>query len=239
MTTASDPIIDIAGLTKIYPADAPLRIARLEVRPGAALVVEGFDVGAAEVFMHLVTGAAVPDEGYVRIAGRDTRAIATDTEWLRSLDVFGLVSARAVLLGSLSAAANLALPMTLAIDPMTEETRALVDAIAREVGLTTAALDGKADALGQADRLRLHLARALASGPRVLLLEHPTTPLADEVERAAFGRTLRSVVQARGLTWVAVSNDRVFAKATEGTHLRLDATTGRIGPRSWWERLTT
>ena len=48
--------------------------------------------------MHLVTGAAVPDEGAVVVAGRDTRDIATDTEWLASLDRFGIVTDRAVLL---------------------------------------------------------------------------------------------------------------------------------------------
>jgi hypothetical protein len=42
------------------------------------------------MFVHLVTGAALPDEGVVSIAGRDTRAISTDTEWLRSLDQFGI-----------------------------------------------------------------------------------------------------------------------------------------------------
>ena len=62
------------------------------------------------MFVHLVTGASVPDEGAVKVAGRDTRDIATDTEWLTSLDRFGIVTHRAVLLDGMSVAANLALP---------------------------------------------------------------------------------------------------------------------------------
>jgi ABC-type transporter Mla maintaining outer membrane lipid asymmetry ATPase subunit MlaF len=206
------------------------------VSAGDGLVLEGFDAGAAELLIHLVTGAAVPDEGQVRIAGRETREIATDTEWLQSLDLFGLVTDRAVLIGSLTVASNLALPMTLAIDPMTSEVRARVDALAAEVGLTQAALGGPANELATPDRMRLHLARALAVGPQVLLLEHPTAPFEESDARAAFGVTVRRIAAARRLAWVALSNDDAFARATAGRRLVLERTTGRIVARSFWQR---
>ena len=40
------------------------------------------------------------------VAGRRTSEIATDTEWLSSLDRFGIVTHRAILLDSLSVAAK-------------------------------------------------------------------------------------------------------------------------------------
>src|SRR5438094_944769 len=98
MTAAAPPQIAFAGVTKNYAGLRPLRIADLTVRPGEQLVLSGFDASAAEVFINLVTGASVPDEGEVRVAGQDTRAITTDTQWLASLDRFGIVTERAVLL---------------------------------------------------------------------------------------------------------------------------------------------
>jgi len=235
MTNAS-PLVEIVGVTKHYPAETPLRIERLVLSAGDALVLEGFDVGAAELLIHLVTGAAVADEGHVRIAGRDTREIATDTEWLQSLDLFGLVTDRAVLIGSLTVGSNLALPLTLAIDPMTAETRARVDALAAEAGLPPAALDAPANQLSTPDRMRLHLARALAVGPQVLLLEHPTAAFDGADARAAFGATIRRIAAARGLAWIALSNDDVFARATAGRRRALQGATGRLAARSFWQR---
>ncbi len=234
--TADAPLIEIAGLLKHYPADSPLRVARLTVAAGDALVLEGFDVGAAELLIHLVTGAAVPDEGHVRIAGRDTREIATDTEWLQSLDLFGLVTERAVLLGSLSVASNMALPMTVAIEPLAPDIRARVEALATEVGLAPALLDAPASALSALDRIRLHLSRALAPDPRVLLLEHATAGFETPGDRAAFAQTVRDVAAARGLAWVALTSDDAFARASGGRRLTLDVATGRLAPRPFWQR---
>jgi ABC-type transporter Mla maintaining outer membrane lipid asymmetry ATPase subunit MlaF len=117
------PLIHIAGVVKSYPAPQPLRVTDLSVAASDRIVLSGLDEGAAEMFVHLVTGAAVPDEGAVIVSGRDTRDIRTDTEWLTSLDQFGIVTRRAVLLDTLSVAANLALPITLSIDPMSADVR--------------------------------------------------------------------------------------------------------------------
>ncbi|HEX5068977.1 MAG TPA: hypothetical protein VFV78_02075, partial [Vicinamibacterales bacterium] len=138
----SDPLIRIAGLVKAYPAAQPLRITDFSAAASDRLVLGGFDEAAAEVFVHLVTGAAVPDEGVVSISGRDTRDISTDTEWLTSLDQFGIVTRRAVLIETLSVAANLALPLTLSIEPMAAETRDRAARDAADVGLAPARLEG-------------------------------------------------------------------------------------------------
>jgi ABC-type lipoprotein export system ATPase subunit len=214
-------------------APQPFRLIDLAVAPHDRLVLSGLDADAAELFVHLVTGAAVPDEGEVLIAGRDTRAIATDTEWLASLDRFGIVTRRAVLLESMSVAANLALPLTLSIDPIAPDIRARLDAEGAAVGLLAGTLDGAASALGRADRLRLHLARAVIGGPALVLLEHPTSELGDASESAAFGATLDAYSTSRGFGWIAISDDVAFAKAARGKRLRIDSRTGRVSARRW------
>lgn len=228
--------IDMRGVIKHYPALRPLRIASLEAGPSDRLVLAGLDAGAAEVFINLITGAALPDEGEVIVGGRSTRNIATDTEWLASLDRFGIVTDRSVLLEKLSVVSNLALPLTLAIDPVPDEVRPRVDALGAEAGLDAARLEAPASTLTPQERVRVHLARALGPGPSMLLLEHPTARL-DRPAAAAFGRTLHEVSIRRELGWIAVSEDEAFAEAAGGRRLRLDGASGQLKAPGFWAKL--
>jgi ABC-type transporter Mla maintaining outer membrane lipid asymmetry ATPase subunit MlaF len=232
------PLIDLSGVVKRGPGLGPLRIESLVVQRGDRIALEGLDATAAEVFLNLVTGAALSDEGTVSVAGADTRSIATDTEWLKSLDRFGIVTDRAVLVGQLSVAANIALPITLAIDPLPDEVRAQVEELAAAVGLKTSGLAGPAGSLDAAARARVHLARAIATGPEVLLLEHPTSQFAGSEEARELGLTLARLADARELGWVALTNDAEFARASGAVRLALDGASGRLRRSgAWWQRL--
>jgi ABC-type lipoprotein export system ATPase subunit len=228
-------LIELVGVVKAYGAEQPLRFRDLAVRHRDRLIVSGLDAQAAEMLMHLICGALLPDEGTVRIAGRATSEISTDQQWLQSLDRFGLVTHRAVLIDSLTTMANLALPMTLSIDPMAPTTRAEVDAVGRLVGLSADRMTAAVSSLSPLERLRLHLGRAVIQKPMLVLLEHPTRELTHDEEREAFGRVLTSVADGRGIGWLAVSDDDVFAKAAKGTRLRIDPETGVVAAsRGWW-----
>jgi ABC-type transporter Mla maintaining outer membrane lipid asymmetry ATPase subunit MlaF len=224
---ADTPLIDIAGLRKNFGGLRPLRVNTLRVARGEHVTVQGLDAEAAEMLVLLVTGASVPDEGTVRIAGRDTREIATDTDWLVSLDLFGMVTSRAVLLDSLPLESNLALPLTLSIDPIAPDIRQQVRRLAAEAGLSDAALSQPVSQLSEADRLRVHLARALALHPQMLLLEHPTARLAP-AESEAFGTQLRTIGERRALAWLALTEDEAFAGAAGGRRGRLVPGSGDV-----------
>lgn len=227
--------LEVVGVIKRYQALRPLRIARLTVERGDGLALAGFDAAAAEVFVNLVTGAALPDEGDIRVGGRSTREIATDTEWLASLDRFGIVTERAVLLEQLSIAANLAMPFTLAIEPLAADVLARVEALADEVGLDRARLTAAASTFTAEERVRAHLARALGPGPEVLLLEHPTARL-DATGAHAIGKTLKAIAATRHVGWVALTEDDRFARAAAGTRLRLEPATGELRAPGFWRR---
>ena len=152
--TTETPIVEIADVHKQLDTGRLLRIRRLRLAPRDTLALFGFDRVAAEAVVHLLTGALLPDRGEVLVAGRNTRDISTDAEWLHSLDRFGLVTERAVLLEAMPVAANLALPLTLAVEPLSEEMRARVGALAREVGLSDERLAGPVHQLTPLDRLR-------------------------------------------------------------------------------------
>ena len=231
------PLIELHGVVKAYQALRPLRIAELVIAATDRLALSGLDAGAAEMFVHLITGASVPDEGSVKVAGRDTREIATDTEWLTSLDRFGIVTHRAVLLDGMSVAANLALPITIAIDPLSEDVRRRVEKDASDVGLEPAVLDAPVGGLTAEQRLRLHLSRAAANLPQFLLLEHPTAQLEEAAAAARTGKVLRAISESRGFGWLSIGEDEAFAEAAGATRMSVTPATGVIAAvKSGWRR---
>lgn len=237
MTAAAAPLIAITGVSKAYGGLRPLRLRALEVHPADRVNIAGLDAMAAEVFVHLITGAAVPDEGTIRIGGQDTRAIATDTEWLHSLDRFGIVTRRAVLLESLSVESNLALPLTVAIDPVADAVRDQVGRLAAEVSLPLSCLSEPAARLSPTDRVRLHIARALALDPALLVLEHPTADINEADGRVALGDVVRRAAERRTLAVVAITEDEAFARATGGQMRRLQPASGELAGEGILSRL--
>jgi ABC-type transporter Mla maintaining outer membrane lipid asymmetry ATPase subunit MlaF len=231
----TQPLVAMRGVVKDHGGAVPLRVDHLMLSADTTLVIGGLDAAAAETFVHLVSGAAVPDEGTVHVAGTDTRSIATDREWLQSLDRFGVVTDRAVLIGHLSVAANIALPISLSVEPMSAVLMAQVEALADRVELSRSALGGAVAGIDAPSRARLHLARALACTPSLVLLEHPTAAFSSVDERAAFGRSLQHAVADWNVGWVALSDDEDFVRATGVKAQVLDPRSGRLRPQArWW-----
>lgn len=231
----SDLLLEIRNVTKDYRGLRPLRIQHLELREGQTLALAGFDQAAAEVFVNLATGATVPDSGEVRVFGESTAGITDADAWLASLDRFGILSERAVLLDGLNALQNLAMPFTLEVDPLTEALRAKALGLAREVGLDTDDLAGPVGELTPPARGRVRLGRALALQPRVLIAEHPNAALSP-ADLPAFAADLAGVVAARGIAALTLTADRTFAAAVAEQVLTLQPATGELKSAAGWRR---
>ena len=217
------PIIELRGVEKALGESFPLRINEFSLREGERVVLGGLPGAFGEALTNLITGASVPDTGDVIVFGTNTRDIRTDTEWLSSLDRFGLVSNRAVLLDQSTIAQNLALPISLSIDPMPADVRARVEALAAEVELPLSDLDRppSSDPVGGAyERARMHLARALAHDPQVLLLEHPTA--VGRIPGDRFGLTVRAIADRRRLSLIIVTQDDGLARGSGARRHRVD-----------------
>jgi ABC-type transporter Mla maintaining outer membrane lipid asymmetry ATPase subunit MlaF len=233
--TAVDQILELRGVRKDYGGLRPLRVQSLVLARGERVAVSGFDAVAAEVLVNLVTGAAVPDSGEVRVLGRPTADIVNGDEWLASLDRFGIVSARAVLLDGTTLAQNLAMPFTLDIDPLSPEMRARVEDLAVECGLGREWLDTRTGEIPPLDRARAHLARAVALAPQLLVLEHPTAAVPASDVRAYAADVVR-VCEIRRLTVLAITEDTGFAGTVASRNLALQPATGELAVKrkGWW-----
>jgi ABC-type transporter Mla maintaining outer membrane lipid asymmetry ATPase subunit MlaF len=227
------PLLELDGVVKAYGGLRPLRVEALAVAPGETVVVQGPDEAAAAVLVDLVTGTALPDEGRVAVAGTETGDLATHEAWLAFLEQFGIVNSRVVLLDALSVAQNLAVPLTLDLDPLDAGTRARVLDLAATVGLDPARLDAPLAGAPPLERLRVRLARALAHGPRLVLVEHPSLGLPPgDIEACA--AILKAAAAAQGRAVVVVTGDDRLAAKIATRRLSWDAASGRLTERRGW-----
>jgi predicted ABC-type transport system involved in lysophospholipase L1 biosynthesis ATPase subunit len=220
-------LLEIRGLLKDYQGLRPLRIRELIVRRDTIMSIAGLDALTAEIFVHLVTGATLPDEGEVMVFGQDTRAIADAAAWLQSLDRIGMVTSRGVLIDAFSVLQNIAMSFTLDVDPIDPRVVPQAGALARDVGIDAALFDVPAGKVAPEIRMRVHLARSLALGPELLIAEHPSAALPRPAV-AAFGADLAKSAQSRGLALIAVTADDELAKAIGGQRLELVPATGEL-----------
>lgn len=227
-------VLEVDGVIKSYGGLRPLRMTGLAIAEAERVAVTGLDLAAAEVLVNLLTGAALPDQGEIRIDGHSTAGIADGDEWLASLDRFGIVSARAVLLEGMSLAQNLAMPYTLEIDPMPVEIQERVAALAADCGIAGAWLTRPAGEAPPPVRVRVHLARAVALDPRLLIVEHPTADI-DAADRAPLADDMARVAGSRRMAALILTMDEVFAAGAADRVLALQPATGALRPaRKRW-----
>ena len=231
---SADVLIRLRGVSKDYRSLRPLRIAELDVTPGRSLALVGFDQMMAEVFVDLITGAILPDSGEVIAFGRPTSAIPDPNGWLATLDQFGLLTDRAVLVEQFTVEQNLALPLSISVEEMSPDVRARVADLATEVGLGNE-LQRQAGVLGAAARARIRLGRAIAFAPKVLVAEHPNATLSAD-DAATFAADIARIVEARAIASLVLTADHAFARAVAKDVLVLEPATGALKPASGWRR---
>jgi predicted ABC-type transport system involved in lysophospholipase L1 biosynthesis ATPase subunit len=220
-------LLEIRGLVKEYQSLRPLRIRELTVAPDAILSIAGLDAIAAETFVHLVTGATLPDDGDVILFGQNTRAIADADSWLKSLDGLGMITARGILIEAFSVLQNIAMSFTLDVDPIDPRVVPQAGALAREVGIDPGLIDVPAGKVAPEIQMRVHLARALALGPQLLIGEHPSAAL-PRAAVAAFGADLAKAAQSRGIALITITADDTLARAVGGQRLELVPASGEL-----------
>ena len=222
-----EPILELSDVAKTYGGLRPLRVRAWSLASGSVVGLAGFDQTTAEVFVNLVTGATLPDQGTVRVLGRATSAIADSADWFATVDRFGIVSERVVLLEQFTPLQNVAMSLTLDVDPLPPGVRRQAEGLAREAGLDDSAFDRPVADGGVALRHRVRLARALATSPAVLLIEHPIAGLeADEVGPLAGDIT--RVAATRGIAVIVLAADTSTATPFAKRVLTLNGGTGEL-----------
>ncbi len=229
------PLVDVRSVVKNHGGLRPFRLRELSVEAGEVVAIAGPDQQAAAVLTDLLTGTTLPDEGEIFVAGCSTASLRTPDEWLASLERFGLVNPRTVLLDQLTIAQNLAIAHTLDVDPMSTEIRDRAARMAAEVGIDPSALDQSLSAGSALTHFRVRVGRALAHDPPILVIEHPSLGLERrDVPDAA--RLIRRVGESRRLASIVVSADPEVLRRSATRALTWRPETGELIRATRWSR---
>jgi cell division transport system ATP-binding protein len=172
-------MVELRGVSKVYARGVGGRVEALldvtvEVKPGETVVVSGPSGAGKSTLLRLVTGEERPTRGTVKVLDEDVRRLGR-RGLARLRRELGIVSQSRPLLEDQTAFANVALVLRALGRSRGEAWEAARETLA-EVGLDEQRR-ASARELAEADRLWLCLARALAPGPRLLVLDEPTTGL--------------------------------------------------------------
>ncbi len=179
----------------------------MEVAEGEILAVTGPSGSGKSTLLHCLAGILRPESGEVTYAGRRVDALSeTERSRLRRTE-FGVLFQFGQLVGELSAAENVALPLLLAGHTAGEAARPRVDDSAGSASRTLA--DARPGEISGGQQQRVAAARALVTRPTVLFADEPTGAL-----DALSGEQLLanwSVGARDGITVVLVTHEPPFA----------------------------
>jgi ABC-type lipoprotein export system ATPase subunit len=199
-------------VSKSFGRIEALREASLHVEPGQAVVIAGRSGSGKSTLLALIGGLDQPDAGRVLIDGQ---ALWREPHLARARrEVVGFVFQRHLLLETLSAQANVEVPLLGAGIRRGERRRRALELL-DEVGLADRAEHVPARLSG-GERQRVAVARALANEPRLLLADEPTGAL-DSVTSERILDLLFGLRDRLGMTMIVVSYDSAVGARADQT----------------------
>lgn len=207
-------MLEARGLSKQFGALKVLSDVSLALEPGERRVILGPNGAGKTTLFNLLAGELSPDHGAVLLGGTDITRFSVDA---RARAGLARSYQKNNLLPGLSVRENLSLAASITAvgrsstllrdsfaDPAIIET---TTRIAEQVGLTEW-LDFEIEALAYGPRRQLELGLALATGPRVLMMDEPTSGVGPEMI-GALHRLLHDL--PRDLTLLIVEHDMDLA----------------------------
>jgi len=215
-STQGAPILVTRGLTKQFRRLTALKNQSVEVRSGEIVGVIGPNGSGKSTFFNVVTGFQRPNAGTVTFEGREIQNLRAPeivrlgiartfqgTRLFPRLTVRENLRAAAQLrhrLGFIDAV--LGLPRLSAVNTAVD---ALTDELLDLINLRGRANDRAAD-LPYGDQRRLELVRALATRPRLLMLDEPAAGM-NATETQSLLRLIDDIRKRYGLAVIVVEHD--------------------------------
>jgi lipoprotein-releasing system ATP-binding protein len=208
--------VEVSALNKSYEVGAQrlhvLRDLELTVAHGEMVAVVGASGVGKSTLLHVLGGLDRADQGQIRVADTDLRAMSdNDLVQFRNHHV-GFVFQFHHLLPEFDAAENVEMPMRIARRPLSEARQRAMELLGR-VGLGER-LEHRPGMLSGGEQQRVAVARALVMGPSLLLADEPTGDL-DERTADALHDLLREMHRERQLTSIIATHNPRLASACD------------------------
>lgn len=188
--------LSIRGLNKKFGGLAAVQNFEMDLAPGVTTALVGPNGAGKTTIFNLITGHIIPDSGEVTVEGRKVLGMAPNhiarlgmSRSFQDLRLFGRMTVRENVLAAIEPTAWFWQPGGSAAR---REREARVDAALGRTGLSKLA-EARALDLAYAERKFLSMARIIATGARIWLLDEPASGL-DLNSRARFVKLVQDAV---------------------------------------------
>ncbi|MGA2455085.1 MAG: ABC transporter ATP-binding protein [Solirubrobacteraceae bacterium] len=205
-------MLELRELVKHYelPAAEPVRAVdgvSLSVSPGEMLALYGPSGSGKTTLLLMVAALLEPTGGSVLVSGRDVSKLSEREASRYRLSELGFIRQNFDLLPGVSTIDNAVLKLLKSV-PWREAHRQMTPLLER-LGLSER-LEHRSETLSMGERQRVMIARALSTGPRLLLADEPTGSLDTRRSREVLA-LLRDLCREREMAIVLVSHDPLAA----------------------------
>ena len=214
-------LIELAGIERVFHlGDSEvhaLRQLELRIDAGEYIAVMGPSGSGKSTLLNLLGLLDHPNTGTYRLEGRDVTTLSPEEQARVRSERIGFVFQSFHLVPRLTAAENIALPMTLAgIDPAARKQR--VAQALKDYGLADRA-HHRPNELSGGQRQRVAIARATIMQPAMILADEPTGNL----DRATGEEVMRLLegLNRQGVTLIVVTHDAALG-ARAGRQLLME-----------------
>jgi len=196
--------LEMRGIRKSFGATVALDDVHLEVRAGEVCALVGQNGAGKSTLMAILAGALTPDAGTMRLDGRP---FAPDDPLAAREAGVAMIHQEPSLAPHLTVMENIVLGVEPTRGPLAIVDRArmrqIAEAALADLGHTDIAADTPAADLSPAAQQLVEIARALASGCRILVLDEPTSSLAHDDVRRLFELIGRLKQQGNAIVYIS------------------------------------
>ena len=216
--------LELAGISKQYPAVRANDKVSLQVAPGQIHAVLGENGAGKSTLMKIIYGAVRPDEGQILWNGQAVQI--ANPQQARALGI-AMVFQHFSLFDTLTAAENVwlgldkSLPLAQVISRITE--------VSGSYGLALDPLR-PVHTLSVGERQRVEIVRALLTQPQLLILDEPTSVLTPQAVETLFVTLRQLAAEGCSILYISHKLDEIRALCHHCTVLRGGKVTGEVNP---------
>jgi branched-chain amino acid transport system ATP-binding protein len=212
-----DAILTAAGVTKIFGGLVAVDSVDFEIPRGGIVSIIGPNGAGKTTFFNMLTGLYKPNGGRIDFEGANITAERPDiitklgvARTFQNIRLFGTMSAVENVMVGRHARMRTGIFGSIIRPPWTRREEVAVREKAEEtldyVGLRSELMHQMSANLSYGDQRRIEIARALASDPKLLLLDEPTAGMNPE-ESARLTAFMRKLRDERSLTILLIEHD--------------------------------